>query len=85
VSSELETLKIKYEALERELAACKKAKQENDERFMIERDEARKQNAELREALELIAGPSEFNCAIGESNMRAAARKALAKAEGRSE
>jgi len=31
------------------------------------------------EALELIASPSTFNCAIGESNQRAAAQKALAK------
>lgn len=36
----------------------------------------------LVEALELISSPSEWNCAIGESNQRAAAVKALKKFKG---
>jgi hypothetical protein len=39
-------------------------------------------NAVLVEALELISSPSEFNCAIGEGNLRATARAALEKIKG---
>ena len=37
------------------------------------------ENTALREGLELIAAPSEFNCAVGEGNLRAAACNILAK------
>lgn len=40
---------VRMEALEKELEATKKAKQENDERFMRERDEARAELAEHKE------------------------------------
>ena len=52
-------LKQRAEKAERELAATIKAKQENDERFMIERDEARAQLATAREdsaRLDWLAG-----------------------------
>lgn len=60
------------------------------ERLVIQRDGAlaaaraeRARAQKLVEALRLIAGPSEFNCEIGESNQRAAAQKALAEYESK--
>jgi len=47
-----ELAKRRVGELEKELDAYKKAKQENDERFMIERDEAR---SKLAEAVGLLA------------------------------
>jgi hypothetical protein len=44
-------LKARVKALEAELAAYKRAKQENDERFMLERDDARAEAERLRAAL----------------------------------
>ena len=40
--------------------------------------ELKERVGKLRAALELISGPSEFNCEVGEANQRAAAQAALA-------
>ena len=58
--------------LERERDAYKKAKQENDERFMLERDEARAEAARLRELLTEAQPFCEHHHAI--EAMRAALR-----------
>ena len=54
------------------------------------RDYAQKLNADLfadnklmKETLELISSPSEWNCEIGESNQRSAAVKTLSQIKGK--
>lgn len=56
------TMIARAEAAEAERDAYKRAKAENDERFMTERDEARAEVARLRAALRTITGRYEYVC-----------------------
>jgi hypothetical protein len=82
VSSELETLKIKYDAM---AAENEKLKKDNllaldiAERFANERDELRAANAELVEALKAYSGKSVWTEQTGDEYI---ADQALAKHGG---
>lgn len=84
--SALEQANERIAELEAENAALKRAKSENDERFMIERDEARAETAasesrcqKYREALDKIA--KDFGTDYCDGNTMIA-REALSREEG---
>jgi len=70
---------VRMEALEKELEATKKAKQENDERFMRERDEARAELAEQKEwaTNELNVASAQANAAVADMTLQRDEAKAM--------
>lgn len=68
-----------YEELKKETAKLKRTNERLAMRYKELKEQLSRQNEIMAETLKLIASPSEFNCAVGEGNMRAAANAALAK------